>query len=400
MGNLRKKLAGSLANITKNHRTSKQQLIVSCISLFLATAILTSTVYCWFALAQAQTYGTFNLNAGKGLRMNYNNDDSSVVNITQDMEFLPASSVNGQNIYFPSDGNFTNKTTDMTYRAANAGDKNYYFLQYDFSLTAFTKDTKVYIDSDDTYIKLKSNGTAVSAMRVAFIYDNGKNSNVMNPSGETRTTQAVDKVNFGNGNVLTGGTTEQTAYSFDYYTAASGNELFTLGENETQNMSVVIWLEGTDSNCPLDGKTDIKGKDLDIQIKFTTTANDQEEVYFNDNSSGKWITETLSGNAKLELVYKNDDGEEETVTMVATSTDGKYSCKLSKNINQYVYFRITDGSTVYEWKKEEDGSSSTYRGQNINYYAGGKKSAPTGYWKVTDKKDEVKVDEFDNFDDD
>ena len=98
---INEKLIVFLANATKNCKANKKQLILSSVSLFMAVIILVATTFCWFCLQEADTTGTFNVDAGNGLRLNYNNDYSSVVEIKEKMAFKPLSSVFGQNLYFP-----------------------------------------------------------------------------------------------------------------------------------------------------------------------------------------------------------------------------------------------------------------------------------------------------------
>ena len=390
MGILEKKLVVFIANLTKNCKSSKKQIIMSCVSLFLATMILFSSVYCWMYLQEAKTLGTFSVNAENGLRLNYNNNNSSVVQITKNMNFLPASSVNGQNIYFPSDGSFftqeslEDKTKEITYRSATAGDKNVFFLQFDFTLTSYTPKTQVFIDDKETYIRIKDSTVPLSAMRVAFLYDNGTKSVVMNPTKLRRESNAVDVVNFGTGICL--GTKSQEALPFSSYTASGGNQLFTLGENETQTMSVVIWLEGTDKDCV----NDIIVNNLDINIKFTTTWNNMDEIKFKDVSSDKWISKLLKSGSQLQLVYKDATNVETTYDMVGSGEE--FTCKLPKTIDSGLYFKLTVGETVYKWDTEPDGTPSTYRGKNVTYYAKGTKADPRGYWKTSDGDNDIDVD--------
>ncbi len=391
MGKLQKRLVVLLANITKNCKASKRQLIMSCISLFLTTAILVSTVFCWFCLQEANTVGTMNIDAGNGLRLNYNNNNSNVVEITQNMSFMPVSSVNGQNLYFPSDGSFFTennnieaKTKEITYRAATAGDKNFYFLQFDFALTSYTDGTEVFIDDKDTYIRYHGKTETVPAMRVGFLYDNGKNTVVMNPTGKERSVKAVDLVNFGTGECLK--TTSQVSRPFSYYTATNAHSLFTLAAGETQTMSVVIWLEGTDEECV----NKIIPEALDINIKFTTTWNNMDEIKFNDVSNDHWISNLLKSNAQLQLVYTDAQNNKTTYDM--TGSGEEFTCKLPKNIDNGISFRLTAGNTFYEWDTEPDGTPSTYRGQNVIYFAKGTKEDPRGYWKTTDNDNDIGVD--------
>ncbi|MGN0489634.1 MAG: hypothetical protein ACI4HO_10265 [Ruminococcus sp.] len=385
-----KRLVSLLGRVTKNVKPGKGQLIMSCISLFLTTAILISTVFSWFCLQDANTIGTMNVDAGNGLRLNYNNNNSNVVEITQNMSFLPVSSVKGQNLYFPSDGSFftkdtlEEKTKEITYRAATAEDKNFYFLQFDFALTSYTDGTEVFIDDEDTYVRYHDTQVAIPAMRVAFLYDNGKNSVVMNPTKKERSAKAVDLVNFGTGECLK--TTTQVSRPFSYYTASNGQSLFTLGEGETQTMSVVIWLEGTDKDCV----NEIIGKYLDINIKFTTTWNNMDEIKFKDVSSTKWISDKLKSNATLQLVYTDATNAETTYDMVGSGEE--FTCKLPKTIDSGITFRLTTESDVYEWTTEPDGTPSTYRGKNVTYYAKGTADDPRGYWKTSDTDSDIEVD--------
>ncbi len=390
MGKLQKKLVVLVANITKNCKSGKRQLITSCISLFLTTAVLISAVFCWFCLQEANTVGTMKIDAGNGLRLNYNNNNSNIVEINQNMSFMPASSVNGQNLYFPSDGSFFTadnieaKTEEITYRAATAGDENFYFLQFDFALTSYTDGTEVFIDADDTYIRFNGTNTTVPAMRVGFLYDNGKNTVVMNPTGKERSVKAVDLVNFGTGECAK--TTSQVSKPFSYYTAANGHSLFTLAAGETQTMSVVIWLEGTDEECV----NEIIGEKLDINIKFTTTWNNMDVIKFKDVSTDSWISKLLKDNAQLQLVYTDAQNNETTYDM--TGSGEEFTCKLPKTIDNGISFKLTAGDTVYIWDTEPDGTSSKYRGQNVEYYAKGTKAEPRGYWKTSDSDSDIEID--------
>lgn len=409
MGNLQMKLVVSIANLTKNCKSSKKQVVVSCISLILATMILISSVYCWFFLQQAKTLGTFSIDASNGLRLNYNNNNSSVVQIKKNMNFLPVSSVNGQNLYFPSDGSFfkkdtlEKKTKEITYRSATAGDKNIYFLQFDFVLTSFSDNTEVYIDDTDTYVRNKTTLAPINAMRVAFLYDNGKHSVVMNPTKKENKTKAVDVVNFGTGKCIS--TAEQVSQPFSYYTAANNQSLFTLKEGEKQTMSVVVWLEGTDENC----KNSIIGSNIDINIKFTTTANNTDVITFKDVSDG-WISNLMKEDGStLQLVYKEPLGTPQYVKMTGSGTE--FTCKIQKTIDRDITFVLTtaDGKP-YTWQQEPDlttasgtkleGGPSTYRGKNVIYYAKGTKedpekdipADPRGYWKTTDGDNDIETD--------
>ena len=402
MGIINEKLVVFLAKATKNCKANKKQLIMSSVSLFMAVIILVATTFCWFCLQEAETTGTLNVDAGNGLRLNYNQDNSSVVEIKENMAFKPLSSVFGQNLYFPSDGGFftkssiNEKTEEITYRSATAGDKNVFFLQYDFSLTAFADDTDVFMDPDETHIYYHKTNTSVDAMRVAFIYDNGKGSVVMNPTQNNKTVDAVEVANYGTGECIS--TAPQVSHPFKYYTAGQGHELFKMQAGENQKISVVIWLEGTDPECT----NEIIGKYLDINIKFTTTWNDMDEIRFVDVSDG-WISNKINNNSQLQLVYTDAVGNIKTYDLTKPGDNNKeyYVCKIPKSIDSGLTFKLTHNNKVYIWDTEPDNvTSSKYRAKNTIYYATGTEENPRGYWKYSgDEGDNnVPVDTFPDFD--
>jgi hypothetical protein len=128
--------------------------------------LVTSTV-CWFTLKTADGYAnTVQLQAGKGLRVN--DTGETLKNITDNSYLLPASSVDGRNLYFPADGTpFTSKTDDnMVFRSANAGDMNYNYIQLNFSLTAEADYTSIFFKKDST-ISVKTNDGDSAAVKAA-----------------------------------------------------------------------------------------------------------------------------------------------------------------------------------------------------------------------------------------
>lgn len=391
MDSFKKKFTQRMAGLIKNHKTTKKQLIMSCVSLVIASAILATTVFCWLTLSQATATSNMKLNADNGLRLNYDgNSDSNIVQITEDATLYPASSVDGQNLYFPSDGTFTDAkdtatdTKNLTYRCANAGDIGNTFLQYDFDLTAFSDDTSVFIDDEETYVRYTANNAAIPAIRVAFIFNNGKDSVVMNPTGATRSSAAVSLVNYGTGTCRE--TKAQTAKPFSDY-SSDGQALFTLDNGETQHVSVVVWLEGTDSACV----DSISGEEFDINILFTSTWEDMEVINFVDQSTDSWVTSELKNTgSKLTLSYTDSESKKQEVSL-ATSTSG-WSCKLPKTVTEGITFTLTasDGST-YTWTTDDRGESTTW-------YATGTNDSPddcTGYWKADDSDNDVEKETFD-----
>ena len=105
--------------------------------MILALVLLTSMSFSWFSIKTSDfEANNFTLDCGKGLRVN--DSGTSQLSFAQEDNYLiPASSVNGRNLFFPADGSdFSNVTENMTFRSANVGDKNVNYIQIDFTLTA------------------------------------------------------------------------------------------------------------------------------------------------------------------------------------------------------------------------------------------------------------------------
>ena len=154
MGKFRSGFSAVLSNAAASRKTSRKQLAVSIISLILAAVVLTTGTYCWFALSKSKAEGkNINLVVGNGLRVNDLGEASQKFN---DKSYLqPASSVDGRNLFFPTDGtDFSKETALMTFRSANAGDRNYNYVQLDFNLTAEANYTSIYLDKS-TSLKIE-----------------------------------------------------------------------------------------------------------------------------------------------------------------------------------------------------------------------------------------------------
>lgn len=419
MGKHKTKIIAAIASAAKNYRTSRQQLITSCISLFLTTVILVSSVFCWFAMQSGKAVGDFQVKVPNGLRLSYQSNDSNQVIMEDDMTFIPASSVGGQNLFFPSDGSFpeevedgfVTRTKSQIYRRVSAGDVGHSFLQFDFKLTSYNDSTEVFIDTDKTFIRDHRTKEPVAAMRIAFVYDNGqKETVVMNPTEATTDVQAVESINFGTGDFRKSAL--QRSRPFSYYTASAGHSLFTMSGGEQQTLSVVVWLEGTDPQCTVDK---IAAKELDMQIQFTTSWDAVDIVEFTDDTTDKWIMEEMKNGAKLELVYKcladelDDEGNlkegglqkgDVMRYLMSSSDNNAYSCKIPKNYYNEVRFVLTTKSgTVYTFDKEPDvvrngfiikpGDSTINRGSNTSYIAKGSRVDPRGYWETDDLDNDI-----------
>ncbi|MCH5303691.1 MAG: hypothetical protein J1E41_02405, partial [Ruminococcus sp.] len=118
MGKFKERLTAKIAGINSSSKPNRKKLALSIVSLFIATTILISATYCWYALANSVgTASNVNLTAGNGLRVNDLGD--TFKEISDNSYLLPASSVDGRNLFFPADGtDFSSSTQNMTFRFA------------------------------------------------------------------------------------------------------------------------------------------------------------------------------------------------------------------------------------------------------------------------------------------
>lgn len=81
----------------------------------------------------------------------------------------------------------------------------------------------------------------------------------------------------------------------DYFTIDTDN-LFTIPSGETQSLSMIIWLEGTDPNCTADYYA---GDSIDLNLVFSTSTNDAANNYtfkFFDETKENWLDDEITEN--------------------------------------------------------------------------------------------------------
>lgn len=97
------------------------------------------------------------------------------------------------------------------------------------------------------------------------------------------------------------------ASSFDDYIMGSGNPVFTIKRNQTVNMSMIIWLEGTDEHCTA---ANYAGKNINLYLEFSTklVQENPDETYtyrFIDATREVWTGDTItSGSVKIDPVMQ------------------------------------------------------------------------------------------------
>lgn len=382
MGKMRKRLFAKISDMIVNRRTSKKQLRLSIVSLVLASLFLVSATYCWYALSKGTgTAKNVNLTVGNGLRVNDLGDASQ--KFKDDSFLLPASSVDGRNLFFPTDGtDFSNETAKMTFRSANAGDRNYSYVQLDFNLTAEANYTGIYLDKTSN-VTIHVPGDASSAykaaaekaqkaIRTAIYYDRMDAPVIFTSQMNPTSVRAVKDIDRTTGRFLESG--NQAAVPFKDYSYGK-RQLAMLDQGETLPFSLIIWLEGTDENCISDA---VMLKQLVLNIKFTTSWDNTEEIIFEDTTENAEIKAVLDAHPEYSLVLNYNNKAHKiynmkfTMQKLSAENNKKWKCNLPGNAYNDLTFQIIDDSNnkvVYEWNKMLSGASTLNRGTATTYYA-------------------------------
>lgn len=396
MGKNRNSIIQRVSKAVATRKTSKKQLSLSIVSLILALLILISATYCWYALAKGiGTADHFNLTVGNGLRVNDLGDTSQ--KFKDDSVLLPASSVDGRNLFFPTDGtDFSTETSKMTFRSANAGDRNYDYVQLDFNLTAEANYTSIYLDkSTSLKIEVPDDATedykaaaakAEKALRTAIYYEGMDKPVVFTSQMNPSSVDAVKDIDRTTGRFLESG--KQVAVPFKDYSYGK-NQLAMLNQGETRPFSLIIWIEGTDSNCT---SSAVMLKQLVLNLKFTTSWDNTVDIHFEDTTpleafanlpegytAGRVLSNILYQHPEYTLVlnYNNDSHKiynmQFTMQKESANDYTKWKCSIPDNAYNDLTFQILDGangnSVVYQWTQNKNGGSTLNRGTATTYYA-------------------------------
>ena len=155
------------------------------------------------------------------------------------------------------------------------------------------------------------------------------------------------------------------ASSIDNYIKGSGNPLFTIPAGGMKDLSMIIWLEGTDSDCTNDNyaSTTLSKKEIELYLEFATTnvSRDSDNVKrityrFYDKTREVWTSDRLTNTAGISIapvMQLYDATDKRGYLMHAASTTnygGKKKIDLWEceapitlyNSNHDLYFRRVD----------------------------------------------------------
>ena len=372
------------------NKKTVRQMLMSLVSLIIVFVVITSMTFSWFTnKTSTLNVRTFTLDCGKGLRVN--DSGTSQMSFSQvNKNIIPASSVDGRNLYFPTDGSdFSSQTEKMTFRSANAGDKNVNYIQIDFTLTAQQNHTALYIDDKKTSIQvMDSNGTEYSVNKAASLRaalwsstaENGVPNTpiVFNSTANTVRTAAVADIDYSTGAFIASG--RQVAHAFSEY-AFGGTPVATLSKGVETKFSYIIWLEGTDPKC-----TDsIKAKDIQIELAFTTSWDKTQTIRLEDGTDNAEIKTLLTrpeNPYSLILRYVEvENGQEGSsytdfnMYKYTDAADNKvWSCNIPGDMHKNIYFILQPPASVsdqptYLFSVDTNGNPTLDRGSNRLYVA-------------------------------
>lgn len=365
----------AIIKASSSKKAYRKRLSISYVSLFLAFLILISGTISWFTVKDSAKVDsdTFSLEAASGLRVNEGEDLTNHIKL-DNIKLDEASSVDGRNMFFPTTGTFSDSTDSMVFREGSVGDKNEKYLYRDFTLKGDSGITYVYVksykitvgsenDPDGVYevfngstgIQYKD-GKPISQtkhkecpVRIAFITDSSEVPQVIDPTAiidnYVHNYSAVDSTDE-NGKATKA---VSTGFSFSDYYFVTGSPIFTLVGNTPINVTMVIWLEGTENvKTGTSNSSRYAGRDISVDIELESNWDDMDTITFvdqtiNDDASDPatatpsyWINS--KGDAIILMGYTDTDGVTRTVVMKESADHRSWIAPLPKNVTTNISF--------------------------------------------------------------
>lgn len=406
---LKERIQNLFITFSDNRLLGRKKLAISYVSLFLVFTLVLVTTVAWFTVKDTASINSqaFSLESSAALRVNDGQEDLSNHLVVKDFKLEEASSVDGRNMFFPSEGNFKDSTSAMKFREGTVGDRNKTYVYKDFKLNADSDMTNVYIkgynititSADGTVLGKFDGSTEIirndkgvpvdqkvydpCPLRLAFITDSSKTPTVIDPSAlideHAKNYNAVSSTNM-DGSPATKLSSCKTFSDFYFY---SGESLFTLLGQKPLDVTLVAWFEGAYEDQRVYDK--YAGASVTIDVELESNYNDMEAITFIDKTIGDkgentpWIK---TGDCIVTMQYKDTDATQKTVVMKDLGEVNGYNtwtAALPKDvITDISFFRFsTTNNVIYNsWhtKKNVNGElSDTAQGwianDNKNLYA-------------------------------
>lgn len=385
---LKERMQNSFFALSDNRLLGRKKLAISYVSLFLVFTLVLVTTVAWFTVKDTASINSqaFSLESSAALRVNDGQEDLSNHLVVKGFKLEEASSVDGRNMFFPSEGNFKDSTSAMKFREGTAGDRNKTYVYKDFKLNADSDMTNVYIKGynitivsadgktvlgkfdGSTEIIRNDKGVPVDQkvydpcpLRLAFITDSSKTPTVIDPSAlideHAKNYNAVSSTNMV-GSPATKLSSCKTFSDFYFY---SGESLFTLLGQKPLDVTLVAWFEGAYEDQSVYDK--YAGASVTIDVELESNYNDMEAITFIDKTIGDkgentpWIK---TDDCIVTMQYKDTDATQKTVVMkYLGQVDGynTWTAALPKDVTTDIsFFRFsTTNNIIYNsWHTKEN----------------------------------------------
>lgn len=385
---LKEKMQNSFFALSDNRLLGRKKLAISYVSLFLVFTLVLVTTMAWFTVKDRASINSqpFSLESSAALRVNDGQEDLSNHLVVKGFKLEEASSVDGRNMFFPSEGNFKDSTSAMKFREGTAGDRNKTYVYKDFKLNADSDMTNVYVKGynitivsadgktvlgkfdGSTEIIRNDKGVPVDQkvydpcpLRLAFITDSSKTPTVIDPSAlideHAKNYNAVSSTNM-DGSPATKLSSCKTFSDFYFY---SGESLFTLLGQKPLDVTLVAWFEGAYEDQSVYDK--YAGASVTIDVELESNYNDMEAITFIDKTRGDdgaenpWIK---TDDCIVTMQYKDTDATQKTVVMKYLGKKNEYNtwtAALPKDvITDISFFRFsTTNNIIYNsWHTKKD----------------------------------------------
>lgn len=385
---LKERMQNSFFALSDNRLLGRKKLAISYVSLFLVFTLVLVTTVAWFTVKDTASINSqaFSLESSAALRVNDGQEDLSNHLVVKGFKLEEASSVDGRNMFFPSEGNFKDSTSAMKFREGTAGDRNKTYVYKDFKLNADSDMTNVYIKGynitivsadgktvlgkfdgsteiirDDKGVPVDQKVYDPCPLRLAFITDSSKTPVVIDPSAlidaHAKNYNAVSSTNM-NGSPATKLSSCKTFSDFYFY---SGESLFTLLGQKPLDVTLVAWFEGAYEDQSVYDK--YAGASVTIDVELESNYNDMEAITFIDKTRGDdgnekpWIK---TDDCIVTMQYKDTDTTQKTVVMKDLGEVNGYNtwtAALPKDVTTDIsFFRFsTTNNIIYNsWHTKKD----------------------------------------------
>lgn len=385
---LKERMQNSFFALSDNRLLGRKKLAISYVSLFLVFTLVLVTTVAWFTVEDRASINSqpFSLESSAALRVNDGQEDLSNHLVVKGFKLEEASSVDGRNMFFPSEGNFKDSTSAMKFREGTVGDRNKTYVYKDFKLNADSDMTNVYIKGynitivsadrktvlgkfdgsteiirDDKGVPVNQKVYDPCPLRLAFITDSSKTPTVIDPSAlideHAKNYNAVSSTNMV-GSPTTKLSSCKTFSDFYFY---SGESLFTLLGQKPLDVTLVAWFEGAYEDQSVYDK--YAGASVTIDVELESNYNDMEAITFIDKTKGDdgkenpWIK---TNDCIVTMQYKDTDATQKTVVMKDLGEVNGYNtwtAALPKDvITDISFFRFsTTNNIIYNsWHTKKD----------------------------------------------